>query len=142
MAASILMCALCGAEMASGLGLRETCTLLYPEALVLDSENYDTARLYAAGLDTSPEEFALDVVKAVGPRGHFLSQRHTRENIRKWQLSDLVNQPANGGGYRDPLDVAREKTDWILKHHHPQPLSEEQQAELTKILRAADRELD
>jgi len=142
MAASILMCALCGAETASGLGLRETCTLLYPEALVLDSESYDTARLYASGLDTSPEEFALDVVKAVGPRGHFLSQRHTRENIRKWQLSDLVNQPAKGGGYRDPLDVAREKTDWILKHHHPQPLSEAQQAELTKILRAADRELD
>jgi trimethylamine--corrinoid protein Co-methyltransferase len=141
MAASILMCALCGAETASGLGLRETCTLLYPEALVLDSENYDTARLYAAGLDISPEEFALDVVKAVGPRGHFLSQRHTRENIRKWQLSDLVKQPAKGGGYRDPLDVAREKTDWILKHHHPQPLSEAQQAELTKILRAADREL-
>jgi trimethylamine--corrinoid protein Co-methyltransferase len=141
MSAAILMCALCGAETASGLGLRETCTLLYPEALVLDSESYDTARLYASGLGTSPEEFALEVVKAVGPRGHFLSQRHTRENIRKWQLSELVNQPAKGGGYRDPLDVAREKTDWILKNHRPAPLADEQRAEISRILRAADKEL-
>jgi trimethylamine--corrinoid protein Co-methyltransferase len=141
LAASMLMCALCGAETASGLGLRETCTLLYPEALVLDSESYDTARLYAGGLDVNPEEFALDVVKAVGPRGHFLFQEHTRGQIRKWQLSDLVNQPSPEGGYRDPVEVAREKTDWILEHHHPQSLEEAQQAELTRILQAAEREL-
>ena len=141
MAAAILMCALCGAETASGLGLRETCTLLYPEALVLDSESYDTARLYAAGLDVSPEEFALDVVKAVGPRGHFLFHEHTRDHVRKWQLSELVNQPSPEGGYRDPVEVAREKTDWILEHHHPQPLEEVQQAELARILQAAERDL-
>ncbi|MGD2179049.1 MAG: trimethylamine methyltransferase family protein, partial [Anaerolineae bacterium] len=50
LAAGILICALCGAETASGLGLRETCTLLYPEALVLDSESYEAAQLYAGGL--------------------------------------------------------------------------------------------
>jgi trimethylamine--corrinoid protein Co-methyltransferase len=142
MAASILMCALCGAETASGLGLRETCTLLYPEALVLDNESYETAQFYAAGMDFSPEDFALDVVKAVGPRGHFLSQRHTRENIRKWQLSELVNQPSPQGGYRDPTEVAREKTEWILEHHHPEPLEEAQQAELKRILAAAEREAE
>ncbi len=141
MAASILMCALCGAETASGLGLRETCTLLYPEALVLDNESYNTARLYAAGLDVSPEEFALEVVKAVGPRGHFLAQKHTRDRMRKWQLSELVNQPSPEGGYRDPIEVAREKTDWILEHHHPEPLEEIQAKELTRILQAAEREL-
>jgi trimethylamine--corrinoid protein Co-methyltransferase len=141
MAASILMCALCGAETASGLGLRETCTLLYPEALVLDNESYNTARLYAAGLDVSPEEFALEVVKAVGPRGHFLAQKHTRDRMRKWQLSELVNQPSPEGGYRDPIEVAQEKTDWILEHHHPEPLEEIQAKELTRILQAAEREL-
>jgi len=141
MAASILMCALCGAETASGLGLRETCTLLYPEALVLDSESYDTAQLYASGLDVNPDEFALEVIKAVGPRGHFLAQRHTRENMHRWQLSELVNQPSPKGGYRDPIEVAREKTDWILKNHHPKPLDEAQQVEFRRILQAAEQEL-
>ena len=142
MAASILMCALCGAETASGLGLRETCTLLYPEALVLDNESYDTARLYAAGLDVSREKLALDLIKAVGPRGHFLFQEHTRSHIHKWQLSELVNQPSPEGGYRNPVEVAREKTDWILEHHHPQPLEEAQKAEIDSILQAAEREMN
>jgi len=141
LSASILMCALCGAETASGLGLRETCTLLYPEALVLDNESYGTALFYAAGFEFSPQEFALDVIEAVGPRGHFLAQQHTREQMRKWQLSELTSQPKPGGGYRDPVQVAREKTDWILERHHPQPLGKAQRDELTRILQAAEREL-
>jgi hypothetical protein len=61
-------------------------------------------------------------------------------NLRRRQFSDLTAQPHKVGGYRDPLEVAREKVDWILANHHPQPLEEAQKAELTKILKAADRE--
>ena len=140
-AASMLLCALCGAETASGLGLREVCTLLTPEALVLDEEIYHIVRHEAAGLDTSREALALDVIKTVGPRGHFLGQRHTRRHIRKLDFSDLTAQPQEGGGYRDPIEVAREKTDWILENHHPEPLLDEQRSELDRILQAAEREL-
>ena len=35
-----LLCALCGAETGSGMGLLRGSTLLYPEALVLDAELY------------------------------------------------------------------------------------------------------
>jgi len=52
-----------------------------------------------------------------------------------------MHQPKPGGGYRDPVEVAREKTEWILKNHHPQPLEEAKQAELKRILQAAEREL-
>ena len=141
-AASLLLCALCGAETGSGFGLRETCTLLSLEALVLDTEIYHQARIDAAGLDTSRDAFALDVIKGVGPRGHFLGQKHTRDEMRKWQLSELTAQPMKGGGYRDPIDIAREKTRWILEHHHPEPLEEAKQAELKRILQAAERELN
>jgi trimethylamine--corrinoid protein Co-methyltransferase len=140
-ASSMLLCALCGADTASGLGLRETCTLLTPEALVLDVDIFHTVRLEVAGLDTSPEALALDVVKAVGPRGHYLGQRHTREQMRKREFSELTAQVGDRGGYRDPIDVAREKTEWILQNHHPEPLSEAQKAEFQRILQAADREL-
>jgi trimethylamine--corrinoid protein Co-methyltransferase len=140
-AASMLLCALCGAETGSGLGLRETCTLLSPEALVLDTEIYHIVRVAAAGLDSSREALALDVTKAVGPRGHFLRHPHTRDHMRQREFSDLTAQPRREGGYRDPIEVAREKTEWILEHHHPEPLEEAQQAELTRIIQAADREL-
>ena len=140
-ATSLMLCALAGAETGAGLGLVESCKLLYPEEVLLDSDIYHRVRIEAAGLDTSREAMALDVIKAVGPRSHYLAQRHTRENIRRRVFSDLSNQPNPSGGMRDPVEAARDKADWILKNHHPQPLEEYQQKELTRILAGADREI-
>ena len=84
---------------------------------------------------------ALDVIKAVGPRGHYLRERHTREYFRKLGFSDVMYIPDKEGTYRDPFQVAREKTDWILENHQPEPLSERQQSELTRIVAAAEEEL-
>jgi trimethylamine--corrinoid protein Co-methyltransferase len=137
---SLLLCALTGSETGSGLGLVESCMLLYPESVLLDADVYHRVRNEAAGLDTSPEALALDVIKEVGPRGHFLAHRHTRVNLRRRQFSQLTGQPRQGGGYRDPVEMAREKVDWILANHQPQPLEEKQKEELTRILKAADRE--
>jgi len=139
-ASSLLLCALAGAETGSGLGLLESCTLLYPEEILLDSDIYYRIRIEAAGLDTSPEALALDVIKEVGPRGQFLRHRHTREHMRRRVFSDLTSQPKPNDGFRDPLEVAREKVDRLLAEHHPEPLPESQQAELHRILQAADRE--
>jgi trimethylamine--corrinoid protein Co-methyltransferase len=139
-ASSLLLCALVGAETGSGLGLVESCMLLYPESVLLDADVYHRVRNEAAGLDTSPEAIALEVIKEVGPKGHFLAHRHTRTNLRRRQFSNLTGQPRQGGGYRDPIEVARERVNWILENHHPQPLEKTQQDELTRILAAADRE--
>ena len=42
-----------------------------------------------------------------------------RTHLRQLQFSELAAQPAERGGFRDPLEVAREKTGWILANHHP-----------------------
>lgn len=139
--AGAMLCVLCGAETGSGIGLRKGSTVLYPEAMVLDSAVYHDIREDLAGLAVSQEELALDVIEAVGPRGHFLKQEHTRRNMRKVSYPELTAQTTPGGGYRDPIEVAREKTDWILENHHPEPLDETQQAEFKRILQAAEREL-
>jgi len=138
---AVLLCVLCGAETGSGMGLLKGSTVLYPEALVLDTDVYHHIRKDLAGLDTSQKELALDVIKAVGPRGHFLRHRHTRDHLRQRWFSDLTAQLGEGADYRDPLEVAREKTDWILENHRSKPLEETQQAELRRILQAAEREL-
>ena len=140
-AASLLLTALCGADTGSGMGLLESCTLLYPEAILLDSDIYQRVRIDLGGLDTSPEALALDVIKEVGPRGHFLKERHTRTHMRQRRFSELTGQLAPEGGYRDPLEVAREKLAWILENHHPEPLTESQQSEFGRILETAQAEL-
>jgi trimethylamine--corrinoid protein Co-methyltransferase len=84
---------------------------------------------------------ALDVIHKVGPRGHYLKERHTRNYFHKLEFSEIVHVYNNAGGYRDPIEVAREKTNWILENHHPEPLSEVQKKELDRVLQAADKEL-
>ncbi len=146
-ASSLLLCALVGAETGSGLGLLESCTLLYPEEILLDNDIYQHVRIEAAGLDTSSAALALDVIREVGPRGAFLRHRHTRENIRRRSFSELTMQskkadghpPASITGYRDPIEVAQEKVKWILEHHLPEPLEPHCQKELKHILKMADR---
>jgi len=141
-ATTSLLCALCGAETGSGMGLLQGSTLLYPETLVLDAELYHSVRMNAAKLNTDPDHMALDVIQTVGPRGHYLKERHTRDYFRKLEFSDVVHVYDNAGGYRDPVEAAREKTNWILENHHPEPLSEVQKTELNRILQTADKELN
>jgi trimethylamine--corrinoid protein Co-methyltransferase len=136
-----MLCALCGAETGSGMGLLKGSTVLYPEALVLDTDIYHHIRRDLAGFDISQEELALDVVERVGPRGHFLRERHTRDHMRRREFSDLTAQLSEQGGYREPIEVAQEKTNWILENHFPEPLDEAKQAEIERILQAADQEL-
>lgn len=137
----LLLCALCGAEMGNGMGLLQGSTVLYPEGLLLDADVYLSVRRDVAGVDTSEDGLALDVIGAVGPRGHFLGQDHTRKHMHRWELSELTAGPDGTGGYRDPIEVAREKTTWILDNHQPRPLDRAREAELTRILHSAEQEL-
>jgi hypothetical protein len=38
--------------------------------------------------------------------------------------------------------VARQKAEWILANHHPEELDPARRVELSKIISAADKELD
>jgi hypothetical protein len=53
----------------------------------------------------------------------------------------LTGQADGTGAMRDPVEVARETVESIIRDHHPEPLSDVQKTELTRILAAADREI-
>jgi trimethylamine--corrinoid protein Co-methyltransferase len=134
--------ALAGAEIVTGIGLANTYTLLYPEQVILDSELYQRARYMMMHMEVNPETLALDVIKSVGPGGHFLAQKHTRQHMRTSMKMGLAHELEGNGKYRDPVQVAREQVNWILKNYQPQPLEFKKQNELGRILAAADRELN
>jgi trimethylamine--corrinoid protein Co-methyltransferase len=130
-----------GAEWATGIGLNRNFTLLYPEAIILDDDLYHRARYAMTNMEISPDTLALDAIRAVGPGGHFLAQKHTRKHMRTAMVPAITLQAGPDGKYRDPLEVAREKVEWILNNHQPEPLEDAQKAELSRILKAADEEL-
>ncbi len=133
---------LSGAEIVTGIGLRDTYTLLYPEAIILDDDLYQRARHHLKEMVVNPETIAFDVIANVGPGGHFLSQKHTRIHMRTAMKRAITHELDSASKYRNPREVAREKVAWILKNHHPEPLDQSVQDELLIILQAATRELE
>jgi len=141
-AVALTLCALAGAETGSGMGLLESCTLFTPEQLVLDADLHERVRCTLAAFDTSREALALDVIRAVGPKGHFLYERHTRDELRRRRFSPLTGQVALDGTPIDPLDAARSAAARILAEHRPEPLDDARVRELARIVAAADREAE
>jgi len=131
---------LAGAEIVTGIGLRDTYTLLYPEAIILDDDLYHRARYSLLRMEVSPETLAVDVIDKVKPGGHFLSQKHTRKHMRTSMVRGVIHQLDSMGKYRNPAEYAREKVAWILENHHPEPPSSDVQKEINRILVAADKE--
>jgi trimethylamine--corrinoid protein Co-methyltransferase len=136
-----LLIGLAGAEWVTGIGLNRNFTLLYPEAIILDDDLYHRARYALKAMEVSDETLALESIRNVGPGGHFLREKHTRTHMRTAMKPAVTHQRDDLGQYRDPLEVAREKVMWILENHVPEPLEANKQAELSKILAAADKEL-
>ncbi len=138
-----LLGTLVGTDLSVGLGMLGASTVLVPEQIIFDDEIYHTNRILAEGIDTSPDGLALDVLAAVGPRGHFLAQKHTRRYIKEIWMPELSypRQPADRSSLPDIRERARAKLKQILAEHQPQPLSDVVRSELQGILEAAGREL-
>jgi trimethylamine--corrinoid protein Co-methyltransferase len=133
---------LCGSEITGLLGLLGSAMILYPEQMILDYEICQFAYDVLHGFDFDEADMALDVIANVGPRGHFLAQKHTRVHIRDFRLSPLLRQENLDGNSRDPREVALEEFKRLDETHHPQPLPREALAELDRILAAAEREAE
>jgi trimethylamine--corrinoid protein Co-methyltransferase len=138
-----LLCALAGTDITIGLGMLDASTLLVPEQIIFDDEIFHNHRILTRGLDTTSEGIGLDVIEAVGPGGHYLSQKHTRAHMRNIWIPDLTHprQNMDPGTNGDIRKRARAKFDSILAEHQPEPLAEAQTREINLILEKAEQQL-
>lgn len=136
-----LLAGLVSPEIVTGMGLARTYTRLYPEQIILDNDLYQRARAYLTRMEVNDEEIALETIRAVGPGGHFLGQKHTRRHIRTSLVRGLTHELDENSKYRDPRQAARDQVKWIIENHRPEPLEKAKQDELARILAAADKEL-
>jgi len=130
---------LAGGEICGYLGLMNSSMILYPEQIILDAEIamnvYDTYKSFEfEDLDSS-----LEVIKAVGPRGHYLRQKHTRKRMHDFHYSPIFHQQDTNGKLREPRELAVEGFNKIYDSHHPEPLPDSVLKELDQILDAADQ---
>jgi trimethylamine--corrinoid protein Co-methyltransferase len=130
---------LAGGDLCGYMGLINSSMIIYPEQIMLDAEIamnvYETYKAF----EFKDLDINLDVIKKVGPQGHYLREKHTRTHIRDFHYSPFFHQQDQEGNPREPREIALEKFKELEKNHHPEPLPEPTLKELDRILAAADK---
>lgn len=111
---------------------------------VVDNEINGFIKRFCEGIQFIPETLALDVIKAVGPAGQFLTERHTvdhfRQELFRPQLSSRRAYESWVEAGSNPIhEQAGAEARRILREHQPEPLPKEVEAELWAVVRAAER---
>ena len=142
---SILCQALAGINFihASSGGLEGTVTASY-EKLIIDNELIGRALRFLKGIEINEKTLALDVIHEIGPRGNFLSHKHTLEFFRKEHLlGDLAQRNKYSiwekQGKPTMLQQAAVKVNHLLENHQPEPLDEKMDQELAEFLRSVEK---
>jgi len=110
------------------------------EKLVIDNEICGMALRLARNISVNEETLAFDLIKKVGPGGHFLSQKHTLKwfQIEEYIPSTVIDKVSKSQwertGAKDALERAKEYVDKILQKHFPKPLPSEIERELDSFM--------
>jgi trimethylamine--corrinoid protein Co-methyltransferase len=134
---STLMASVVMSDMLLGVGLLHGSRVWSYEQMLMDCEIFSIVHKMMSGIPVDDETLALEAIRAVGPGGNFLAQKHTRKHMRELWLSTLMD--------RRPYDVWQEKRDgardWaraearrILDTHQPEPLDPKLSKELERII--------
>jgi len=86
---------------------------------------------------------AADVIEAVGPGGHYLSQKHTRDlmNKERW-FPKISNRLPLQEWKKQKIDLwqkARQQAIEILRNHKPEPLSKEKEEAIRNLISEAEK---
>ncbi len=130
---------LAGGDLCGYMGLMNSSMTLYPEQILLDAEIAMNAYETYKAFEFKDLDVNLDVIKEVGPQGHYLLQKHTRTHMRDFHYSPFFDQLDQDGNLREPREIALENFKEMENNHHPEPLPESTLKELDKILAAADK---
>jgi trimethylamine--corrinoid protein Co-methyltransferase len=115
-----LLCALAGANFIhDAAGLIEFALTMSYEKLVIDNEILGMIMRAVKGIEVNDETLAFDVMKKVGPGGHFVSSKHTRSHMRQEHYIPTLSSREfrerwEEQGSKDTFMRAREQVEEIL----------------------------
>ena len=135
-----------GVDIVDGLGAIDSANTMCPEALVIDNEIAGGVMRACRGLEVNDDNLAVDVIHKVGPGGIFLGEKHTLKHYKTeiWMpgLSDKnTYETWKRMGSRSIYEISKEKVKEILANHEPEPIPEDVDKEISRILRRAEAEL-
>ena len=140
MCSTSLLPALAGINMAQGMGLLAGMNAVSAETLVIASEVANYVKRIAAGIKVDMSSESFELIKAIGPRGDFLSTDHTLEHFKKelWTRSIFDCSPVRGEKKHLDTNVLKNmqaKQQKAMKKYKPIVVPENADAVLEKIIK-------
>jgi len=126
-----LLAVLKGINIASGPGMLEFESSQSMEKIVLDNEICGIVFHIAKGFEIHEETLAIDLIRSVGPGGHFLSKKHT---LKWFRIEEFFPKIFDRSTKRENiLRKAHERVNEILERHKPESLPPDIERELDKF---------
>ncbi|MCC7118568.1 MAG: trimethylamine methyltransferase family protein [Anaerolineales bacterium] len=140
--------ALAGADELSGIGEMEAGVMGSFAQMVLDNELAKSVRRQRQGLSADADHLAVEVIKTVmNTNRNYLASKHTLKHLRAGEMALTKLAERNSWEtWEDKLnrkqmaDYAVDESERILREHVVPPLEPQQEAELDRILAAAEKE--
>lgn len=114
-------------------------TVLSLAELLIDVEVFRMGRAAREGISSDPDRWLDDAVARVGPGGHFIAERSTRDAVRAGEfylpalgVHDSLEAWA-ASGRPSVVAEAAARADELLAAHEPLPLEDNQERELEKL---------
>ena len=128
------------------MGMLEMGMTMSYEQLLIDAEIARMIRRVTRGITVNAETLAAEVIKAAGPAGTFLNQKHTMKHMRQESSQvKLIDRNMFEAweklGSKDMFARANEEAKRILENHKPVPLPEAAAKEIKSIIEEAEYEL-
>jgi trimethylamine--corrinoid protein Co-methyltransferase len=141
-----LMASLAGVNLTHDCGYLASGMVGSMEMAVICEEVLGIVSKIVKGIRIDEESLAVDIIKDVGPGGHFLSQKHTLKHLKEEILMPTIFDRSSEvswskKGKKDVIDAARGRVKKILQEHQPHPLPNDVQQRLAELVKNAERDL-
>ena len=131
--------------MIYGLGMLESGITFDFAQLVLDCEFARMIKHTIQGFRVTKDTLALDVIKEIGPGGHYLMHPHTLKGMKSQSQPELINRQTRAvwenAGATNAYERAIAKAKWILENHTPDPLSDDILDKIRAVIDETEEEM-
>ena len=149
---TVLTSVLMDPDLLCGAGMLDGAQMLSLPKILLDCELFRQCRRVRAGLEVDAEHLMEEVIASVGPGGHFLRARETRQFLRRGELHAprlMPREPFESWSAARTAETRRSSEEQravaaveeILATHRPLPLPPGADERIAAALAAAGREL-
>jgi trimethylamine--corrinoid protein Co-methyltransferase len=141
-AMSSFMASVVMSDMLLGCGFLHGSRIWSYAEMLMDCEIFSIVHKMMQGIEVNEETLALESIAAVGPGGHYLAQKHTRNHMRELFMPKFMDRrPYSEWENKkdDARDWALAKARKILKEHQPDPLDEKVSKEMDRIIKSVEK---